>query len=266
MYEEKIVMFIDILGFKELVEKKGFEVVDAVYTEFGKMIDNMNKDLQDSIRVFQTIDHQKRGTKFEFKKGMEEILFFSDCVVWSYPVSGVSSIPFVLVLIAMYNSLSIIYNNLFGNGILIRGGVSIGKLYQKGSKVFGEGLVKAYILETKTYYPRIAFDREMFLSVTHHQWKMIKDFYLYNIKGFFTFNYFGLVKQICENDATAELRSILIGFQVEPLIRAIESGEEIQVGSVRQKYDWLKLKLMTVPNIDKYYKIRHFGGGPRSLQ
>lgn len=80
---------------------------------------------------------------------------FSDSIVISQPIAEVDY-PLFIELIAQ------LQYGLFTKGILIRGGISCGKLYHDEYYLFGKELIKAYLFES-TYadYPRILIDTNL---------------------------------------------------------------------------------------------------------
>jgi hypothetical protein len=119
-YEERIILFLDFLGFKEIVEGTvGNEAnlgillnaIDRLY-EIG----NDDKDLYASVRVTT----------------------FSDSVVLSYAVREQSAVFYLLCDIAF----AII--DLAIRGFLVRGAVTIGELIHTERYLVGPAMVKAY--------------------------------------------------------------------------------------------------------------------------
>ena len=65
MYSERIVLFVDILGFKDLVEAGGFEKVNKIYDTFRKMIVNANNTFTDGATNFENALADLSNTKRE---------------------------------------------------------------------------------------------------------------------------------------------------------------------------------------------------------
>lgn len=141
MYTERIVAFIDILGFKKLVESSlnSPEVAERIYRAlqliYGRKKDNESDDLPGM---------QKYGV---------EVAVFSDSVVISYPLDYSGGLFFVLLDVIHLQL------ELMCLGILIRGGIAIGPLYHSGQIVYGPAMNQAYHLESvRAVYPRIILD------------------------------------------------------------------------------------------------------------
>ena len=133
-YEERIILFLDFLGFKEIVEgtvgnATNLDIllgaVDRLY-EIGD-----DKDLYASVSATT----------------------FSDSVVLSYAVRERSAVFFLLLDIAF----AII--DLAVRGFLVRGAVTIGELVHNRKYLVGPAMVKAYEMESKeAKFPRVLLD------------------------------------------------------------------------------------------------------------
>jgi hypothetical protein len=147
-YEDRLVAFIDILGFKNLVG----ETVDA------KGVENTDKiaHLYESYEIIQQNWSDLQGLS-ESKR----VTIFSDCVVVSVKVSETSQIFWTLLEIKH------LIMQLVWRGILVRGALVRGKLIHDTNKVFGPALVEAYLLESKAaHYPRVILDRSLVKSAS----------------------------------------------------------------------------------------------------
>jgi len=142
-YENRIVAFIDILGFKRKIEDT---------------IDKDGNDVEDQIsslsNVFDEIQHNWSDVNSE--KDSKRITIFSDSIVVSVLDNEKSQVFWTLLEIK-HLIMSLLYH-----GILVRGAVAHGKLIHEGNKVFGPALVEAYDLESKAaQYPRVILDKEL---------------------------------------------------------------------------------------------------------
>ncbi|HIC7646034.1 TPA: hypothetical protein ACW7KW_003726 [Serratia liquefaciens] len=146
-YEQCIVAFIDILGFKSLLndtlDKSGNDnevKIDAIISAY------------DAIRDIWDLD-QAPGLLNNHTTETKKISIFSDCLVVSFAVDqpgGVFSTLLEIKLLIM---------TLVSKKILCRGAVSIGKFIHTDNYLFGPALVEAYMLESKAaMYPRVILD------------------------------------------------------------------------------------------------------------
>lgn len=138
-YENRIVAFIDILGFSEMIRNS--EENEDVFITVHKALEeirNINRNLQSETR--------------EKSLGRQEALF-SDNIVISYSTNSPEA-EFELIYDAMFLQLCLLYE-----GVLVRGGITTGKLFHNSNMIFGPALVRAYELESKhAIYPRVLVD------------------------------------------------------------------------------------------------------------
>jgi hypothetical protein len=129
----RVVAFIDILGFKDIVE-------------------NSNR----AFAIIKTIEELKKEQEKNFKDiDVEdvEITWFSDCIVMSSPLD----IEYIELLLFSLQHMQL---SLLDNGILIRGGVTYGECFHKENKLFGKAMNEAYLLECKiALVPRIVLSK-----------------------------------------------------------------------------------------------------------
>ncbi|MDD3653976.1 MAG: hypothetical protein PHO01_07310 [Desulfotomaculaceae bacterium] len=144
-YTERVVAFIDILGFKGIINKS---------------IEDENKFLQIMCTLSYFQDEAEKiknvGAK-EWKKDIchgKQLTAFSDNIVISYPLNKITMIHLIKEVISLQCS--------FGAfGFITRGGISFGKLYHEHSIVFGPAFHRAYELETQVAnYPRVILDSQ----------------------------------------------------------------------------------------------------------
>ncbi len=146
-YEKRIVAFIDILGFKSLLndtlDKDGNdkeEEIDSVISAY-----NAIREIWDLDCVPQYLDVKIAETK--------KISIFSDCLVVSFAIEQPGGFFSTLLEIKM------LIMRLISRKILCRGAVSIGKFIHTDNYLFGPALVEAYTLESKAaMYPRVILD------------------------------------------------------------------------------------------------------------
>lgn len=268
MYTERIVLFIDILGFKELVTDKsnGFDNVNNIYEEFNMMIKESHNRFSEQTRSFERVTNKKYGNVqgiIQFDQKYQDLIFFSDCVVWTYPTDKLPKIDFYLVLFSLCGVLGILTAVLYAKKITFRGGIAIGDIYMSGGKVFGDGLVKAYELEKKACYPRIVFDKKLVEDrVDSRIFKcLFKRKLIYSLKEeHYYFNYFESISMFAEvlgtskDEKEKKITMLSLSTFVNPVITAINSGICHEKESVRRKYQWLKAKLLSIEKIEPYLK------------
>jgi hypothetical protein len=149
-YEDRVVAFIDILGFKQLVSG----------TLSGNDLDNVDK-IQDLIDAYDSINQILFPENFvdefiDIPRRNRNVSIFSDAIAISFKVESDSEVFDTL------DDIKLIIMSLVDHGILCRGGIVRGKLIHTDDYIFGPALVEAYTLESEVaVYPRVILDREI---------------------------------------------------------------------------------------------------------
>lgn len=145
-YHDRIVAFIDILGFTTLIQRLGND--DGLHSRL--------------LSALQKIGRYKQfaGNPQCAQKNLE-VSVFSDSIV-------ISSVPQHLFEV-IWSCLGL-QSQLLAIGILTRGGISIGRTFHEKDILYGEGMIKAYRLESgSAIYPRIVVDPELMPKITDGQ-------------------------------------------------------------------------------------------------
>lgn len=133
-YEYRLVAFIDILGFSDLVEKS-------------------KENEEYLVMILDALEEFKSELEKERPENSFEVAQFSDSLVISVPYVD-TAVFFTFIM-----KLNLIQKILAEKNILIRGGVSAGKLYHRGTIAFGPSFIEAYKIESQlAEYPRIVID------------------------------------------------------------------------------------------------------------
>lgn len=226
-YEECYVAFIDILGFKEMLDKDDFNQI---------------------FNVFMAIKSFKTKPAIEMP-AYNEIRFhiMSDSII-VYINSSVKDGFIALTDICGKIQMYLLW---LDPPILVRGGIAQGTLYCKDDIIFGTGLSRAYLLENNlAVFPRIVFTEELLQSALKNAWasKIFdynnsfynKDedelFFINFFDSFFYIKYLNVksVEEVVNNDN--EFFDKIINFVENKLAKETNS-------SIRQKYLWLKKKI-----------------------
>lgn len=160
-YEQRVIAFIDILGFKEIVRQSEqdtsrIELVHSVLEYLKKLETSDNWTLR-FLEIEE--DAQKRGVENFDVKNKINTTAFSDSIVVSVKVDdNVNEMASTLIV-----NLAYVGSLLLEKGILFRGGITIGNIIHKHNGiVFGQGLIDAYMLETKNAkYPRLVLSDKL---------------------------------------------------------------------------------------------------------
>jgi len=184
MYEKAIVSFIDILGFRELIDSSTAEEVKAVLEFVHKFAKPEIEDEEDHF--------------FD-----AEAISFSDCVIRVRKIEkGLNSKnPLGLVYYELHD-LMLAQKMLIYDGVLLRGGIAYGDIYFDGEHIYGSALNHAYELEANyAVYPRIVLSPDLIKEVkvnhllkdesrTHQQeLDLIKNYILQGEDGLWFLNY-----------------------------------------------------------------------------
>ncbi len=141
-YDISIISYLDILGFKDIIDNDKPEKIFNILKGFRYL------SMPDS----------------DLAKDLEQNFFnFSDCAVRTTNVLSIANKKRSLGLL-FYELLDVLHiqMELIYQGIFLRGGITIGEVFVKDGYLFGPGLVEAYLLEkdiAKT--PRIVLRKEV---------------------------------------------------------------------------------------------------------
>ena len=149
-YEEKVIIYLDILGIGSFTK----EASDKDLIEIYQMLESLTTQLPidqfiNSSDDFE-VDMDQKRVKYHFST-------LSDSIIISF------SAKYLLLMTAFLSITKILQILLLDKGLLARGVVVLGKIYHQGnsSVIFGEGLVKAHAMDKSGYLPRITIDDEL---------------------------------------------------------------------------------------------------------
>lgn len=149
LYEDRVVSFVDVLGFRSLLARMPNEP-DLFETIRGAL---------ESIREHGISSRQAVLLDKSYLPTGLEATGFSDC----YTVSARKGSELLIVNLTRQLVLC-----LLEAGIISRGAIVIGKLYHQHPVVFGQALVDAYELETSaTHYPRVLVTEQVVKCIRH---------------------------------------------------------------------------------------------------
>lgn len=143
-YDERIIAFIDILGFRAFVN----ETIDK---NNSLVMEDRLKNLIDSLLLIKN-EFQAPQENSELSSSFI-ITYFSDSIVFSIKSTHTSD------LLEVFEILKRIQIKLIDKGILLRGGIVQGKVIHTEEMILGPAMINAYDLESKSaLYPRITID------------------------------------------------------------------------------------------------------------
>ncbi len=135
-YEPKFVAFLDILGYKSMIDKDKVSSIEIIY--------KIEKALSGSIEMLKSDFEDKISIKM-----------FSDCFCISFENTSniLQDILPQLAIFQLFLSLE---------GIFVNGALSKDLHYESDRIIFSKALVKAHNLQEKEKYPRIIIDEGIF--------------------------------------------------------------------------------------------------------
>lgn len=147
VYEERVLAFVDIIGFRDMVTKS--ENNNALQEKISQAMDIIHDYKALNDKGFGGEDAEKAQNGGLRSLGIQ-VTTFSDSAIISYPLSYDGAL-FYLILDLIHMQM-----NLLWLGILMRGAITIGKAHHDTYNAFGPAMVKAYEMENKSaIYPRI---------------------------------------------------------------------------------------------------------------
>jgi hypothetical protein len=146
-YERRLILFLDLLGFREIVA----ETTDDP-AALGRLIAGLN-----AIRRIVE----------DGSVESERVTQFSDSLVVSYRINETSGVFWLLHAMAM----TVV--ELAGRGYLLRGAVTIGDLLHDDRHVVGPAMVAAYEMESRrAIVPRVIIDPAVLDIAREHRWDL----------------------------------------------------------------------------------------------
>ena len=166
MYKKNIVTFIDILGFKNLVEQS--EIHEEIFRKIQRTLMKF-KSLEDPLSWPSDLieveeDAQMKGLEGFDISSKTKCTCFSDSIVVSIEVEN----DLNKVFSSLIANLARIGAELLCEGVLIRGGIDLAEVYHENGVIFGKGLINAYELESNAAkYPRIIVSKNLISELNY---------------------------------------------------------------------------------------------------
>jgi len=162
--EPRIICFMDILGFSELINEYESDLTSTLL-----------QDIQESFALAKTqlLENQDYGLNSESIKHLK-YQTFSDNICISIPYFDNEE-----DFLVNFNLLSIYIRGfqliMMTKGIFMRGGISTGSYYADENIIFSKGLVNAYYLESKkAIYPRVIIDNSILQKLLNYSKERIQ--------------------------------------------------------------------------------------------
>ncbi len=146
-YEDRVVAFIDILGFKKSLDKSNTDI-----KEFDRILTTLN-----DLKEFFIKPKDKYELEADKDLGADtQIIQISDSLIISRLLQEQGGI------FHMLSDCAFAIHLLISNGFLCRGAIKYGKMYHKDTTIFGQAYLDAYFAEENEKLPIIKFDKDLF--------------------------------------------------------------------------------------------------------
>lgn len=230
-YEKRLIVFIDLVGFKNFVLSNygdgKEEVIKKLYSYFEE---KMNE-----------------GAKYINKKGgvsyLPSFCFFSDTVIISYPLD-LFDFPDKIVEQKAYPGIKLNMNNstlLFAaqvdtskiqlhalrHGLLTRGCITVGDVYHNGNTWFGPGIIDAYVHENEiAIYPRVILSKNAFDYFENEICYSPNSGFVQDTDGFYFVNYLSwLHSEMSKEDTENTILENIEGLKSKKKIKSLQKWE-----------------------------------------
>ena len=226
-YEMRLVAFLDILGFKELVSES---------TDDPKVLK----------RLLHVIDAMRSEGADLGEETDKMVTQFSDSIVVSYRVKSRSSAYYLLL------DLLLLVIEATQRGVLLRGGISVARLIHTNEHLLGPGMIFAYNAESKiAKYPRVIVEphsMEFLLHAAaenpadHHdagtETKYVRDLLTKDDDGNFYLDYISFDGVVVKGGAEPDDYQTYF----ESIGQLVRDGLTHHDSTVKDKYVWLQKK------------------------
>lgn len=227
-YEPRVVLFLDILGFKNIIDQTAQKNADQP-EQIARLYETLT-----AMRAYLEVSGDRRYVP------SLQLTQFSDAILVSFREEEESQ-----VLQTLYNVQNLLVRLLM-RGIICRGGIAYGKLLHDGNLTFGPALIKAYETESKAaMFPRVILDRSIIeLGKTYHGIHMdqktegdaIMNILKKDTDDLYYVDYFPRGYQ------DLGLKPEEMPDYLKNLRRIIQNGLKHRKVNIRSKYGWMKNK------------------------
>lgn len=225
-YQTRVVCFVDLLGFKELIRASAPDGVEnkEITDLISKCIDYIKFYSDDSEII------KKQGIDFQFTQ-------FSDCFIISFEYTEPSQTFFTLLKLLW------VQTELADKGIMCRGAIAIGPASHTHQQVFGPAVVEAYLLEQRADFPRIVAQKSILQvgaenrsnsNSYHEEYQHLEGILQLDTDGLYYVDYFK-ASQSELDDTGYEYPEYLYRLGMH-----IATGLTHREKKVRRKYRWMK--------------------------
>lgn len=221
LYEDRIICYIDILGFKRIID-------DSTKRQMNPFIANM-------LRFMKTAINDDKNDSFSSKCNLQ-IVQFSDTIVASINKFSCDEINWFI------NKICYLCEEFAKGAVFLRGAIVVGPVYHKSDIIFGPGIVSAYNAESKNaFYPRIVFDDSFFMR-TKCKDILIENFITRDFDGMYFIDY---IAKSTLTSGDRETEKEYLEQIKDALISYLYRIDDLSIWldrSTRQKLEWLRTR------------------------
>jgi len=226
--DQKIVVFLDVLGFKDMIyefesEALGNDDITAVEFHESSSLNKYIDILNDAISLI--------------RNASSNYYLFSDniCITLNYIENENSLIDVIKLICTLIREFS-------KEGYFLRGGIDVGWFFDTDDIAVGTPLINSYVLESnKAVYPRILLSQSFIDSLSDDTMLsklsdlnlFLKDYYIKKDPEYSYINYFYYITSYDEKDSKIDF----LTFYKELISKKIKDFSENN--RVKEKYIWL---------------------------
>ena len=243
-YENRLVAFIDILGFKEIIKnsEQDFDSVKFIFEilEYLKTFERGNSWDIGFLEIEECVQYKGKNN-FDFRSQVRATAF-SDSIVVSIPFdNNINEATSFLI-----TNLSYIGAILIEKGILLRGAITYGKLiHNDNGTVLGQGLIEAYQLESSgAVYPRIILSKKLIDKLNYPIYTRKGEYPYHNYLKRFGDGFVGFTQLIWFQvlQSSTDLSAQVLKDKLDVIRKYIVTSldDVFENNNIYQKYIWLK--------------------------
>ncbi len=251
--EPRIVCFMDILGFSELIETYDTDLTSTLLQDIQESFALTKKYLLDSFHNTTQVRQPNYQT-------------FSDNICISIPYYD-SELDFLANLNLLITYVRGFQSAMMTKGFFTRGGISTGSYYSDGNIIFSKGLVNAYRLESsKAIYPRVIIDQNIIKKMFNYNHERVKFFGLDSVilvdwENISFLNPFGFEKNFIERflSALSKQNYESLDSSLLDLSLLIKTFNELKQGMFQTISEYDKKNMETIKKNISENIYMHFG-------
>lgn len=178
-----IAAFIDILGYKDLIQNEAIEREIELFNDLRNTIDLALASTVQMTKTLLLYFDKKNDTSNKISNKLK-VKQFSDNIYFSFDYEEDNEEDFLLGFYIISN-ISLVYQRLMlGKGYFVRGGIAMGLNMVDKNFIFSTALIDAVETEKDTVFPRVTLHKkikEKILSIENEQFKdLLQEMFVYD--------------------------------------------------------------------------------------